>query len=127
VDKQRACEAAPTSQPERRRERTILADNYHRHFQPFSLCTLGSDAKVEAVAGIVLHYEESSRRACHSTQRREDSVDTRRCKYITAHRGVEHAHAHKTHVCGLVTAATATDERNLPFVKRAPDDNLNIR
>ncbi len=67
---------------------------------------LGREAKVEAVAGVVLHDEQAALRAGDRLDGRNNGVGRRACEHITRHGGRQKPLSNEPGVGGFMSAAT---------------------
>lgn len=106
---------------------TVVCNEDYLHGKASCPCTFCSDAKVEAIACVVVDEEEASRGTGDGVDGGEDGLHGGGGKDLTRGRGCEHACADKASVHGLVARPAPRDHGNVArVVKIGVNDDLDL-
>lgn len=94
-------------------DRHIVGNDDHGDIQPLAAGAFGGEAKVEAIAGIVLDHQQATGVATDLTYRGEHRLDAGGGEQAAGNYPGQHAFADKTRVGRFVAGAPAGEHRDL--------------
>ena len=124
MNKDGARHAAATNGKRRILNRHVIVHDHMVNVKSVFLSRLLGHLKVHGIARVVLDDQQDTLVAgSHRSNPGGNPVHCRRSKYRAAHRGIEHAGAHKSQMCRLMAHAATGNKSNLVALgMRAHDD-----